>query len=628
MLANPIKKNTFSPLNNFVRVFLPPGYQFLLAVVFLLFGFPTNPFGQIVTSASQLYPGLFDNVTGWFRELITTGEILFVSTSDGLWVINKNENKMTKVRDIGNILKLYKFGEQLLVMSGEEENYSASPRVVNTNKVFWIVDKDANTKKVDGLTFNGREPYQVEVASNKLFVILQSELWNIGSNGNAEKITGVTGGVRTIKPVGEQMVCVTDEGLWTIDGDGTIKNVKNIPQEILSSMFTTFGDHEAMLPDPPKPTKIFPVLVPGLVIESKLTPGDWWGKMVSVIMPENWLPIGKVQASAYYFHKSDKTYIEKHPSINQNVEFRFAKALADVEPSDSKFSPQDQFSYEINWGKNEVYYWVKDGQNHVFPQRKIYYGVPSQYFLASLPFILSAFFILSCFALAPKVGFCHSAIMNPWVRRYFSLGSVPLLLSVFPSLRRYVLRRYSTSLTGDREFTEWKARFISPNEEFLPENFGKRLNDEKRLLLIGQSGIGKTSFFKYLTACYVSPNRPSLPPKIFPVYISLTNYGGNLLEDLIYNQLFAYGKITDKELAPMFLEQGGLLIFLDGVNEVQNVGDRQKLSEFVEKYWTSNYICLSSQQSYPEIENIPKVELNISVRKRCVNLSAPGLTTR
>lgn len=59
----------------------------------------------------------------------------------------------------------------------------------------------------------------------------------------------------------------------------------------------------------------------------------------------------------------------------------------------------------------------------------------------------------------------------------------------------------------------------------------------------------------------------------------------------------------------MFLEQGGLLIFLDGVNEVQNVADRQKLSAFVERFWTSNYICLSSQQTYPEIDNIPEVEL-------------------
>jgi predicted NACHT family NTPase len=206
--------------------------------------------------------------------------------------------------------------------------------------------------------------------------------------------------------------------------------------------------------------------------------------------------------------------------------------------------------------------------------------------------------------------------MNPWVRKYFSLGSVPLLLSIFPSLRRHLLRRYSASINKDKEFNEWKERFVCPDEEFQPDNFGKKLESERRLLITGQSGIGKTSFFKRLTASYASQDKQTHPLKVFPIYIPLTNYGGNSLEDLVYNQLFSYGKITDKELAPMFLEQGGLLILLDGVNEVQNVTDRQKLSAFVEKFWTSNYICLSSQHPYPEIENIPKVELKPFSREK------------
>lgn len=151
--------------------------------------------------------------------------------------------------------------------------------------------------------------------------------------------------------------------------------------------------------------------------------------------------------------------------------------------------------------------------------------------------------------------------------------------------------------------------FVYPDEELSPAIIGKKLESERRLLLTGRSGIGKTSFFKHLTAYYASAGKGTVPAKIFPVYISLTHYGGNSLEELVYNQLFSHGKITDKELAPMFLEQGGLLIFLDGVNEVHSVADRQKLREFVERFWTSNYIFLSSQQSYPEIDNITKVEL-------------------
>jgi hypothetical protein len=78
--------------------------------------------------------------------------------------------------------------------------------------------------------------------------------------------------------------------------------------------------------------------------------------------------------------------------------------------------------------------------------------------------------------------------MNPWLRRYFSLGSVPLLLSISPSLRRYVLRRYAAAIRIDSEFSEWKKRFVFPDLDFQPENFGRKL--ESDLLLV-----------KFLYAC-------------------------------------------------------------------------------------------------------------------------------
>jgi hypothetical protein len=154
--------------------------------------------------------------------------------------------------------------------------------------------------------------------------------------------------------------------------------------------------------------------------------------------------------------------------------------------------------------------------------------------------------------------------MNPWLRKYFSLGSIPLLLSVFPSLRRHLLSRYSESVNKNKEFTEWKKRFLCPDEEFHPDNFGDRLESERKLLITGQSGIGKTSFFKRLTANYASHDKPTHPPKVFPVYIPLTNYGGNSLEELVYNQLFSYGKITDRELAQCSWSKVGCSSFSTG----------------------------------------------------------------
>lgn len=343
------------------------------------------------------------------------------------------------------------------------------------------------------------------------------------------------------------------------------------------------------------------VLDPKAQIKSKLVANNWWDH----VLPSEWLPAGKAQASAAY---SDE--IQRYPYFNRiRPEFRFAARDDDAPPTDDKFSTQQQFNYELGWGPNKVDYWVRDNWGNTFEHRALYRGLPSQYAFGGAPFLLSTLFVLSCFGLAPKVRFCHSAIMNPWLRKYFSLGSVPLLLSVFPSLRRHILSRYLANVRNQSDFHDWQSRFIYPSEDFRPERFGNRLKKDRRLLLIGRSGIGKTSFFKHLTAYYASQSDGIIPAKHFPVYISLTNYGGGSLEDLVLDQLFSYGSITDKELAPLFLEQGGFVIFLDGVNEVRSVGDRQKLSVFVEKFWTINYICLSSQQGYPEIENIPQFEL-------------------
>jgi MinD-like ATPase involved in chromosome partitioning or flagellar assembly/GTPase SAR1 family protein len=239
-------------------------------------------------------------------------------------------------------------------------------------------------------------------------------------------------------------------------------------------------------------------------------------------------------------------------------------------------------------------------------------------FLATL-ILIPIIFNLVCLLLAPKVNFCHYLIMDRRLRAYFSLGMIPLFLSIFPWLRQHILRRYVSGISKDKEFEMWKTRFIPPGEEFFPENFGKRLEKNKRLLLVGQSGVGKTSFFKYLAANYASSeDRPSFPRKVIPIYISLRNYGGNSIKDLVYSQLFAYGEITDRELAEMFLSHGGFLIFIDGVNDIGYVQDRQRLVEFIERYWTTNYICLSSQQVYPEIENILKFELKTFKQEKII----------
>jgi hypothetical protein len=485
-----------------------------------------------------------NNIKGQITSLSGNSNQLYVGTETGLWSVSKDSQQVKPINGVnGKVYKIIPFDDRLLIISDES----------------WIINKDDQPSTNLNKTLNDIVIGVLSIGEQVVFYGYRS-IWILNKDGKFSGTTFIIDPIRDAKAVGNYIYIFTYTEIYRLD--------------------------------------------PKITIKTELAVDSSWA---NYLLPRNWLPMGKVQATAVYADENGKDPYDE--TILK--EFRFAEPIGEAKPSDDKFSPTEKFSYEIGRGNTNVQYWVKDKWGNTFktPENNIYRGVPSQNFVVIFPFILSVFLILGCFALAPKVGFAHSAIMNPWLRKYFSLGSVPLLVSVFPALRRYILRRYSNSVSKDKEFTEWKTRFVSPDEDFLPENFGKRLESERRLLLTGQSGIGKTSFFKYLTACYVSANKPSLPAKVFPVYISLTNYGGNSLENLVYTQLFAYGKITDQELAPMFLEQGGLLIFLDGVNEVQNVADRQKLSEFVEKYWTSNYICLSSQQSYPEIDNITKVEL-------------------
>src|ERR1041384_8167962 len=538
-----------------------------------------------------------EQIKGGVGEIEALGDNLFVITDVGLWIVSKGGEQAKRIEDIeGNIYRIKGVGDELLVSAFTG---------------LWVVSKDGEQARL--VETIESSAHGIKDVGDQLFVGTDDGLWVLSKDGEqANKIEGIEKIVSDIYEVDDQLVVTGSDGLWIVSKDGKhVKKVESIKGQIEDVVVVGKYAYVNVMTGQAILHTIYRI-DPTVIINTKLTPSGWWATAIDYVLPSNWVPAEKLPVEAFYLGENSKDPYGK--TIPR--EFRFAKADDDSIPSNDKFSPQEQFSYGIGWGKNDVRYWVKDKWDNAFEQKATYWGVPSQYFFAGLLFIAPAIFVLGCFALAPKVGFCHSAIMNPWLRKYFSLGSVPLLLSVFPVLRRHLLRRYSDSVNKAKEFAEWKERFVCPDEEFQPENFGKRLEGERRLLLTGQSGIGKTSFLKRLTANYASQDKPTHPAKVFPVYIPLVNYGGNSLEDLVYTQLFAYGKITDRELAPMFLEQGGLLIFLDGVNEVQNVADRQKLSAFVERFWTSNYICLSSQHPYPEIENIPKVELKPFSREK------------
>lgn len=521
--------------------------------------------------------------------------------SSGFWIIT--DGKATKIPEIRFFTLAEVFGEYLYI--GNEQG-------------LWIIDK---TGKVTPSANIKLEVSSIsEIVNEKLFIGTSKGLWLIEKDLSEHQVEGVEGEVSSILLFKDKLFVSTTVGLWVLDTDGKlIKKIESIKDSMKvgsNNVFSNRDFNKLSLTGKYvyiKTAERIYRIDPDLSIKSELTGSGSWAQAINFIFPSNVLPTGETKAEACYSY--DNKECEQYYNKIIPKDFSFAKMP-------NKFSTQGDFRYSIGFlGNYDVKYWVTDTFGNTFLiENKSYYGIPSQYLLGILAVVVPICLVLLCLALAPKIGICHSAIMNPWLRKVCSLGIVPLLLSVSGKLRRHILRRYSEEVGKDKDFTQWKDRFVYPDKEFFPEDFGKKLESERRLLFTGQSGIGKTSYFKHLTAAYVSQDKPSSPAKVFPVYIPLTNYGGNSLEDLVYNQLFSYGKITDKELAPMFLEQGGLLIFFDGVNEVQNVSDRQKLSEFVEKYWTSNYICLSSQQNYPETENIPEVKLKAFSREKVLEL--------
>jgi hypothetical protein len=217
------------------------------------------------------------------------------------------------------------------------------------------------------------------------------------------------------------------------------------------------------------------------------------------------------------------------------------------------------------------------------------------------------FLIVFAIIRAPYGDYCQRLLMNPWLRRLGSFGLIPLALTLIPPFRRRILKRYSQGIKNDPEFSAWRTSFVLPAEDFLPNRFGKLLADKRKLLLLGQSGIGKTSYFQYLIGHYAQSIKTP-PDRAIPVFLPLASYRGTTPKDIFNVQLAKYGLLTDRELNNWFLEEGGFVIFIDGLNEV-DTSTRDQINTFVNQYWKANYFCISSQQPYPEFRGIERVQL-------------------
>lgn len=236
--------------------------------------------------------------------------------------------------------------------------------------------------------------------------------------------------------------------------------------------------------------------------------------------------------------------------------------------------------------------------------------------------VLSISVSVVIFGFAPYNKKFHQMIMNPLLRKWFSFGLLPILISTLPFMRWHLLRRYIRGIKKDAEFAEWHERFVYPNDEFHPKHFGVAIRNSRRLLLLGQSGLGKTSYFKHLTSYFACEDLAgNLFHKVIPVFVRLSNCTReNPPEKLILDQLTSYGLLTDTDLNNWFLKQGDFLILFDGVNEISDSDLRKDLSQFIEENWNVNYICLSSQQVFTEFYGLREEKLEPLGKKKICDI--------
>lgn len=341
---------------------------------------------------------------------------------------------------------------------------------------------------------------------------------------------------------------------------------------------------------------------------------SWWKKCLERLFPQTVWVSGEIQPTAAYLRLSDHQdpYPKRVPR-----EFTFV-----MERSESKFNERfnasDGFikpeyaSLYLASGSADIFLAVRDRWGNTFkcepfPIHGLVLPGP-----IIIPFIVGVFWLTVLtlvVVLAPFSTFCHDLLMNPFVRKYGSFGFVPLALTLFPPIRHHLLRRYFAGLRRDASLAQLRSTYVVPSDDFLPDKFGARLHGHNPILLSGSSGIGKTSFLRYLQSCYTDRDMQQVPVRdVVPVFIPLVRYQGVPPKELLHAQLANYGRLTDDALAGWFLEQGGFLFLLDGLNEVDNE-TRQLTNQFVDQYKNRHYFCLSSQHPHQEYAWIDVVKL-------------------
>jgi hypothetical protein len=150
--------------------------------------------------------------------------------------------------------------------------------------------------------------------------------------------------------------------------------------------------------------------------------------------------------------------------------------------------------------------------------------------------------------------------------------------------------------------------------EFLQKSKLKEFKSYRRLAILGSPGSGKTTLLKYITLTYTNNNwREHKVPKYIPVLLYLRDIRHEIVSEnppdlieLILKHIKNPSAEPSLEPPPAWLKDqikiGKCLVMLDGLDEVANIAEREKVRDWVDKqmkkYSKTPFILTSRPYGY------------------------------
>lgn len=221
--------------------------------------------------------------------------------------------------------------------------------------------------------------------------------------------------------------------------------------------------------------------------------------------------------------------------------------------------------------------------------------------LISIPLALIAHIViwLIILTLYPRSTSIQAVILwNPWFRKLIGLGYFDIILMAWPFARRQLFAPFHEQLLGDileqgeSEFDRhhyFQGSLIRQrNEGAIEPGSNMRIVDtlpyvRGRVLLLGRSGLGKSSFIRYTL------NHTVLQAREVIAYLRADQCKQGV-ESVIIERCMALG--NDQHLIRAMIHSGRLFVFIDGYNEVDS-SIQDQITLFLSNFPRGNILVAS-----------------------------------